>query len=121
MIPIFAICAADPGVQLLLGQSPTRLYQFGMAPSIPVAPYAVWRQVGGVPAAYLGNLPDVDSYTLQVDVFAKTPQDSRQVVDALRDALEPHCYISSWGMEGRDPQTELHRINFDVDFIIRRQ
>ncbi|ABI59710.1 tail completion protein gp17 [Nitrosomonas eutropha] len=120
MIPIFSICAADLGVQALLGKKPTRLYQFGMAPSIPVSPYAVWRQVSGVPAAYLGDRPDVDSFTLQVDVFAKTPEISREVVDVLRDALEPHCYISSWGMEGRDPETELHRINFDIDFIIRR-
>ncbi|EPN30837.1 hypothetical protein A245_45243, partial [Pseudomonas syringae pv. actinidiae ICMP 19096] len=47
--PIFAVCAADPAVQALLGTSPTRLYPFGEAPEGVAKPYAVWQVIGGNP------------------------------------------------------------------------
>ncbi|WP_297830598.1 DUF3168 domain-containing protein [Thermomonas sp.] len=120
MAPIFQICAASPAVTALLGTSPTRLYQFGEAPQNTPAPYAVWQRVGGLPVMFLGQLPDVDSYTLQIDVYAPTPIVARNVAEALRDAIEPVAYIVGWGLEGRDQETRLHRIVFDVDWIVRR-
>lgn len=118
--PIFAICAAAPAVTALLGTAPTRLYPFGDAPQGVAYPYAVWQTVGGSPENYLGDRPDIDSFTLQVDVYADTGSSSRAVAVALRDAIEPHAYITHWGGESKDPDTGRYRFSFDVDWHVSR-
>ncbi|WP_085696275.1 DUF3168 domain-containing protein [Pseudomonas sp. B26(2017)] len=114
--PIFTVCAADTAVLELLGASPTRLYPFGEAPEGVAKPYAVWQLVGGSPENYLAQRPDVDGFSLQVDVYACSPSDAREVRDALRDAIESHAYITRWGAEGRDQETGNYRLSFDVDW-----
>lgn len=118
--PIFATCAAAPGVTALLGASPTRLYPFGEAPHGVACPYAVWQTVGGVPENYLGDRPDIDSFSLQVDVYAETGASARAVAVALRDAIEPNAHITRWGGESRDPETGRYRVSFDVDWLTHR-
>lgn len=118
--PIFATCAAAPAVTALLGASPTRIYPFGEAPQGVAYPYAAWQTVGGAPENYLGNRPDLDSYTLQVDVYADTGASARAVATTLRDAIEPHAYITRWGGESKDPETGRYRISFDVDWHVSR-
>lgn len=118
--PIFATCAAAPAVNELLGTAPTRLYPFGEAPQGVTYPYAAWQTVGGAPENYLGSRPDIDSYTLQVDVYAETGASARAVATALRDAIEPKAYITRWGGESKDPETGRYRISFDVDWHVSR-
>lgn len=118
--PIFATCAAAPAVTALLGTSPVRIYPFGEAPQAGPYPYAAWQTVGGAPENYLGDRPDLDSYTLQVDVYADTAASARAVAEALRDAIEPHAYITRWGGESKDPSTGRYRISFDVDWLTHR-
>jgi len=118
--PVFALAAASPGVTALLGSNPVRLYLFGEAPQGVTKPYAVWQMVGGVPENYLGNVPDTDSFTAQIDVYADRASTARQVSQALRDAYEPAAYITNWNGESRDPDTNNYRISFDVDFIVLR-
>lgn len=119
--PIFAACAASPAVTALLGSAPaTRLYPFGLQDDKVIYPYAVWQNVGGDPEMYLDTLPDVDRYSLQVDVYAKTAASSIAVAKALRDAIEPHAYITRWGQQGRDPETKSYRYSFDVDWLVKR-
>ena len=118
--PIFAICAANDGVKAQLGTSPVRLYPFGQAPQGVALPYAVWQTIGGEPANYLGNLPDLDSYSLQVDVYAVTETGARDAAKALRDAIEPHAHITRWGGEWTDPDTFNKRFSFDLDWHVIR-
>lgn len=118
--PIFAVAAADPAVTALLGAAPTRFYPFGEAPQGVAYPYAVWQTFGGAPENYLGNRPDMDSHALQVDVYAETGASARAVASALRDAIEPHAYITRWGGESVDPETKRYRISFDVDWYVAR-
>lgn len=118
--PIFAVCAADPGVQVLLGVSPTRLYPFGEAPEGVTKPYAVWQVIGGSPENYLAGRPDVDGYTLQVDIYGDTGSSARAVTEAIRDAIELMANITRWGGEGRDPVTKAYRSSFDVDWMVHR-
>jgi len=118
--PIFAVCFAAAAVKVALGSAPLRLYLFGEAPQGVARPYAVWQTVGGAPENYLGQAPDLDSYTLQVDVYADTATGARDAAKALRDAIEPHAHIVRWGGESKDPDTDASRLSFDVDWLTPR-
>ena len=118
--PIFEVCAASPAVRTALGSSPVRLYLFGEAPQGVTATYAVWQTIGGAPDNYLGNVPDADRYSIQVDVYANSANDARNAVLSLRDAIEPVAYITGWRGEARDTDTKKFRSSFDVDWIVKR-
>lgn len=118
--PIFQIIKAAPAVTALLGTSPVRFFPFGEAPQDVARPYAVWQQVAGYPENYLGQRPDMDLMTLQVDVFAETASAARSAAEALRNALELHCHITRWGGEDRDHDTNLYRFGFDADWHVSR-
>lgn len=118
--PLFQACAADTSVQSLLGTDPTRLWPFGEADPSPVYPYAVWQLISGVPENYLGELPDVDSFGVQIDCYAKTAEEAREVARALRAAIEPFAYVSAYLGEIRDTITRNYRYSFSVDWIVPR-
>jgi len=119
--PIFEVVSADSDVQTNLGVSPTRFYPFGEAPTGVDKPYAVWQFVTGIPENYINEIPDTDTMSIQVDVFADTALQVRDVAQALRDAVEPHAHVVSWRGESRDPDTRNYRISFDVDWIVSRE
>lgn len=118
--PIFAICSASTAVKALIGTSPVRLYPFGDAPQTVTKPYVVWQTVTGQPENYVSNTPDIDSYTVQVDVYATTATGARDVAKAMRDAIEPYAHVVRWGGESRDSETQNYRFSFDVDWFVRR-
>ncbi len=105
----------------LLGSgSACRLYPFGEAPEGDPRPYAVWQTVTGIPENYLGRVPDIDSWGIQIDVYANSVSAARSVAEALRDAIEPHAHIVTWGGDDRDPDTNLFRVIFSVDWWVNR-
>lgn len=118
--PIFSVIDIPSVRALLRGpDGVTRFYLFGQAPQNPIYPYAVWRLVGGQPDNFLGEIPDTDNYSVQIDIYSKDTQGAnpaRSVAKALRDALEPVSYITRWGGESRDPETKSYTVTFDVDF-----
>lgn len=118
--PIFRVSAADPGVQALLGVSPHRLYPFGEAPEGVAKPYVVWQLVTGSPENYLAGRPDMDGYTLQVDVYAPTASSARAVTEAISHAIELQAYVTRWGGETKDTATKLYRSSFDIDWLVPR-
>jgi hypothetical protein len=118
--PIFATCKAASGVTNLLGNNPLRLYAFGKAPDKPTLPYALFRTITGNPENVLDGVPDIDNWTLQVDVFAATGDAAREAAQAMRNAIEPVAYITSWGPESQDPDTKNYRYQFDVDWVQAR-
>lgn len=117
--PIYPAVAASPACVALLksGTGPIRFYQFGINEEQPQTyPYAVWQRVGGLPENYLGQTPDIDSFTVQVDVYAKSADQARTVAAALRDAIEPVAHITGWFGESRDPDTKNYRFTFQTDW-----
>lgn len=118
--PIFEVCKADSTVTNLLGINPTRIWPFGQAPEGVTLPYAVWQLVAGSPENYLSGRPDIDGFTLQIDVYAATGSSARAVGKALRDAIELNAYIVRWGGESRDNETNRYRLSFDVDWLTPR-
>lgn len=119
--PIFETVKDDPDVQSNLGVDPVRLWEFGRAPQTPTKPYAVWQTVTGRPENYLNQVPDADTLSLQVDVYATKASAARNARDALRNAIEPHAHITAWRDEDRDPVTNDYRVSFDVDFLVSRE
>lgn len=118
--PIYAVCSADTGVTALLG-SPPRLYPFGEAPQGVATPYAVWRVVTGSPENYLAGRPDIDGWTIQVDVYdAGSGTNVINVAKAIRDAVELKARIGRWGGQDRDPDTGSYHVSFDVDWMTPR-
>lgn len=118
--PVFPPAYASAAVKALMGTSPCRLFPFGEAPQGVALPYAVWQIVGGGPENYLCQIPDIDDYTTQVDVYADTASAARAAADALRDAFEPVAYITRWGGELRDAETGHYRVTFDVEWMVSR-
>lgn len=124
--PIFALAAADVDVQALLGVNPVRFWAFADAPRdengniAHGTPYAVWQIISGSPENYIDTLPDMDRYGVQVDCYSQDIADARGIARALRDALEPHAYVSSWNGEWRDFPTGLYRVTFSMDFLTPR-
>lgn len=118
--PIFNVISASAPVTALLGVSPVRFWPFGEAPPDPVLPYAVWQTVYGTPQNYVSDLPDVDSYGVQVDVYANEATAARLAARAIRDAIEPVAHISAYNGEFRDPVTRKYRYSFTADWFVNR-
>lgn len=119
--PIFPVCAASPAVTALLGTLPTRLYPFGLVDGKPPPrPYVVWQHISGLPENFINQRPDMDLFTLQVDVYADTPDQALATARALRDAIETHAHITRWGGQGTDPVTKFKTYSFDVDWYVPR-
>lgn len=119
--PIVQACLQSAAVTALLGTGAAiRLYSFGEAEQGVAKPYAVWQVIAGNPENYLAGRPDVDGFTLQVDIYGATGTSVRNVRDAIRDAIELQANITRWGGESRDPTTKNYRTSFDVDWIVRR-
>ncbi|MET4680456.1 DUF3168 domain-containing protein [Stenotrophomonas rhizophila] len=118
--PIFEACKASAAVLALFGANPTRVYPFGLVEKPPPRPYVVWQTIGGEPAQYLGDRPDVDGYSLQIDVYSDDPVSLLLASRAIRDAIEGQAYVTRWGDQVMDPETKLYRYSFDVDWLVPR-
>lgn len=118
--PIYEVCKANAGVRAALGSPEPRLYAFGDAPPNVVKPYAVWQLVGGSPDNNLGEAPNSDGFTLQIDVYALQGDDARSAALALRSALERTANVVGYNGEGRDPVARHYRYSFTVDWILIR-
>lgn len=118
--PLFQVAAANATVRSLLGTEPVRLYPFGEASDSTVKPYAVWQMVYGSPENALGDAPDMDHFGTQVDVYATTAQQARDVARALREAFENSAHVTAFNGESREPVTRDFRYSFTVDWFVQR-
>lgn len=118
--PIFQVAGSDLAVTALLGDSPVRLYLFGLAPDKPAGTYAVWQVVRGSPDNYLAGRPDVEAYGLQIDVYSASAAQARAAGHAIEYAVELSARVTRYNGESRETETELYRYSFDVDWIVQR-
>jgi hypothetical protein len=121
--PIFPTIAASSAVKALIGSSPVRFYQFGLNTTQPqTLPYVVWQRVFGQPLNYLGDVPDTDDFTIQIDVYGSSAEQVRNVAVALRDAIEQPMtsYITNWLGESIDPDTKHYRFTFQNEWLVAR-
>lgn len=109
--------------QLKTGGGHLRVYPFGQAPQATETPYAVWSVRDGAPENYLGQLPDIDSVSVQMDVYANPSQGYDTLMAAayaLRDAIEPVAHITLWLANGTDPETQYLRMTFMSRWWVQR-
>lgn len=118
--PVYELASASSDVRALLGIKPFRLFLFGEAEERTQKPYAVWQTVYGTPENYLAGIPQLDSWGVQIDVYANKPDEARAVAQALRDAYEPEAYVVSWNGEFRERDTRLFRYSFTLEFMTTR-
>ncbi len=117
---IFSLVSNDHDVQTSFGTNPVRVFPFGSAPEKTILPYSVWQIIGGTPENYIGNSPDMDTFLIQIDVYARTAVSARNGAEALRDAIEPHAHITAWRGESKDASTLHYRYSFDINFFTAR-
>lgn len=118
--PVFATLKNNTAVAALLGGNPFRVFVPGEAPQSVESAYLVWQVIGGQPENYVGDSPDTDTHTVQMDVYAAQLSDARAVAKAVRDAIEPVAYVTGWLGESRESDTRLYRVSFQVDWISDR-
>lgn len=113
-----------PLAQVLLSDSDVsshvanRIYEWGKAPENVQNPYITWFIVTGQPNNNLSDPPPQDNYLIQVDIWSKMAnEDLRR---AVRDAIERHTYISSWGAHDRDDKTQDYRVTLTCDWFVNR-
>lgn len=121
--PLFNTLKDVAAVKAVLGTS-IRVYPFGDAPAKASpqygVPYAVHQIAVGSPENYLGQTPDYDGFTTQIDTYGATQASADNAAEVIRDALETVAYVVRYGPQGRDPDTGLYRYGFDVDWLTPR-
>lgn len=122
--PLFARLRDTPAVTALIGTNPVRAYPFGGSPAKGTTgygePYIVWQSVSGGPDNYINQRPVTDDFTIQVDAYATTASQARNVAQAVRDAVESVAYVVAYREMGKDPDTALYRYSMDIDWIVHR-
>ena len=118
--PLFELISDDSDISAIFGTDPVRVWPFGSAPDEADLPYAVWQTVSGGPENYISNTPDMDTFLVQIDVYAETATEAREGAEALRDAIEPYAHITAWRGESRDTETKNYRYSFDIEFLTAR-
>lgn len=118
--PIFQICRDSPEIQNVFGSDPIRVYPFGGVDDSVETPYAIWQNVGGSPANYIGNRPDVDQFEVQIDIYGKDLDIMLSAATVLRDVLEKFGYITRLGSQEQDTVTKLYNMTFDYTIFTDR-
>lgn len=114
---IFTIAAGSSAVTTLIGTNPVRFWPFAQAPQGETRPYAVHQLVYGTPDNKLSGVPDTDLYGIQVDCYATTATDARNVAVAISEAIEASTNsIAAWNGEEIDTPTGLYRVGFTAEF-----
>ena len=105
--PIYTLLAASSAVADVFG-TPIRVWPWAEAREGADLPYATWTVIAGTPENYLGQMPDIDSIRVQVDVWAGTGTDCTAAATVLRDELEPRAHMVQFGNMIRDPETRVY-------------
>lgn len=110
-VALYALLSGIPALQPAGKVAP-----FGRAIQNVALPYLTWQTITGQPENYLDDLPDIDQTRVQIDVWAATGAAVETLAQSVRDALEPHGYMISFGTTDQDPDTDAFRFSMDFDF-----
>lgn len=114
--PVYATLMADATVASMTGG---RIRQDVGNPD-EGAPYIVWRLLTATPELTTQRRAPADRCSISVDVFASNEDERETLTKAARDALEPHGHILTIQSLGKDADTRLWRMTFDMDWFIAR-
>ncbi len=121
---MFTLASGSAAVTALIGSSPVRFWPFDRAPQKGTAaygvPYAVHQLVYGSPENALACAPDIDSAAVQVDSYASTASEAREVSNALQNSFESSGYAVAYNGELKDTPTGLYRVSVTYEFLVYR-
>jgi hypothetical protein len=118
--PVYETLKSAPAVTAFLGTNPTRVFLTEAPQKGNHPPYLVWNTANGTPENYLGSNSDIDQFSTPMDIYATTYDEARQIVKAVRNALDGKAYITAWLGETIDFETKLKVVSFDVDWFTAR-
>lgn len=103
----------------VFGTNAERFWSFGEAPqkiqSATGYPYAVWQHVIGIPYNSLPCPPSLWQNTIQIDIYAKTPQTCISAAEATVAAFADAGMIGNVRDWPREADTQLYRYTIEVD------
>jgi hypothetical protein len=105
----------------VFGANAARFWSFGEAPQThnpndaSQYPYAVWQHIVGIPYNSLPCPPNLWQNTIQIDIYAKTPQSCVTAAEATVSAFADAGMIGSVRDWPREPETKLYRYTIEVD------
>jgi hypothetical protein len=125
--PVFTLLAGDAAVTALIGAPPAmRCYSGGMIPETPTInaalPCVTQQRIAGEPANNLARAPSIERVVIQINVWALTAVQAKQVMEAVRDALEAggaNC-MGNVPSDTYEPETKRFGWMFDIHFWINR-
>lgn len=117
--PIYALLKASSAVTAIVGSSPSRIYRHGDAPQSVTSPYVTWSVQSAAPQNELSGTPAADACACLLDCWATSDAGAVALGQAVRDALESACHITS--MSGsRDYETGKYRWSIQFDYWLGR-
>lgn len=119
--PIFSLLNASAAVKAKLKSGDIlRAYEFGLAPQNVSKPYLVWQSVSGNPKYTLEKRPCSEQHLVQIDIYDETPNQIKDLLDAVEYAIEDAGIITNYRGIERDSETLNYRASFDISFFINR-
>lgn len=113
IIPLYNLCSQNaPLAALLTDSEGLKVSEFD-ANNADNSPYVCWQIINANPEQYLDEASDMDDVYVQIDIYATTKANARQIAKLLRSTIENQCYIENYTGVERDPETTLYRIRID--------
>lgn len=117
MPPVFSLLKNNPTV---FGIVAKRIYPWGEAPQTVAYPYITYGVVNGQPQNTMDKVPQIDNLGTQIDIWAETGRECRELAEAVRDALETSAHMISITNMDRDLETKSYRYRLEFDFFTAR-
>ncbi len=115
--PFFAQVSGEAAIQNSFGAKP-RIYPLE-APEKTAVPYAVYDVVSA-PENYINQIPDIEQYTLEVFIYARTVDNLTEVAEDLQNIIETFAQIISKSTLGKDKDTKLYGYSIVFDWWYSR-
>lgn len=120
--PIFKLCNNCPAVvNLLKDNGVLRVFEFGQAPQDVAKPYVVWQEISGGHEPSLDLRPCNENHFIQVDCYAETASEAKDIKNVIELALETHALTTTYRGNSKESETKLFRTTLDFEFLTTRQ
>ena len=106
-----------PAINAFLG---TRIYPFGSAPQNPTRPYITYQVISSVSENLQSERPEIDNQRVQVDIWSEDQQETLDIGEEVRTALDTRGHQSVMIGPEKDPETQTYRLQFDYSIWLPR-
>jgi hypothetical protein len=117
-LPIYRTIKADVALAAIIDVE-TQVFE-DVAPNGTQPPYAVWKTISGQANNHLDEPANFDDTQFQVMVYDTDTKHAYEIRDAIRTALEHHCWILNPSISQYDNKAKLYGRGFDANWILAR-